>query len=81
MQITGQPCRCRLANNQAAVQPDSKPIRSTASPVAAIKRAIISEIGWQLGLAHNLAFAVQNAERALFPRNIDADVVHGGSSG
>jgi hypothetical protein len=42
MQITGQPYRCSPANSQAAVQPASKPIRSMASPVAAIKRAIIS---------------------------------------
>src|SRR6266567_2922483 len=32
-------------------------------------------------LAHDFAFAVQDAERALLRRNIDADVVHGGSSG
>jgi hypothetical protein len=42
MQITGQPYRCSPAQSQAAVEPDSKPIRSMASPVAAIKRAIIS---------------------------------------
>src|ERR1700741_5240752 len=30
MQITGQPCRCSPAKSQAALQPDSKPIRPMA---------------------------------------------------
>ena len=38
-------------------------------------------IGRQLGLSHDFAFAVQDAKRALLGRNINADVVHGGSSG
>src|ERR1700739_1102526 len=36
MQITGQPCRGSPEKSQAALQPDTKPIRSMASSVAAI---------------------------------------------
>ena len=60
---------CSRANNEAAVQDDSKPIRSMASPVPATKCAITS--GWVKLVSRTFAFAVQDAERGVFGRNID----------
>jgi hypothetical protein len=81
MQITGQPMP-----PQPGKQPGCGTTRFQADPLdckpgSGDKACDNLGIGWQLGLAHNLAFAVQNSERALFRRNVDADVVHGGSSG
>jgi hypothetical protein len=81
MQITGQPYRCSPANSQAAVQPDSKPIRSMASPVPAIKRAIISGSVGSLVSRTILPLPSRMQSALFFVENINADVIHGGSSG
>jgi hypothetical protein len=61
--------RPAIVNNQPPVQPGSKSIRSMAKPGGGDKAGDNLRIGRQLGLAHDFAVTVHDAERALLCRH------------